>query len=143
VPDNKLDLFAFAAVLLSIAAGWVPVPPPWNLVAAGTLVVAAIGCFAYPRVRRRSPQVRDTWLREAAFYIVHGRWLGEDERALGEDGQISQASNVLTEMRQLARDGVLTVWGKASPPSAYEPIPQEYWTNHQIAFLSTMRDERS
>ena len=79
--------------------------------------------------------------RSRLFYIVHGRWLAENEKALSEDGQISEAGNVLTEMRQLARDDALSIWGKASPPSTYDLIPSEYWANHQIDFLSIMRDE--
>jgi hypothetical protein len=48
---------------------------------------------------------------------------------------------VLAEMRQLARDGALSIWGKVSPPSTYDLIPPEYWANHQIDFVSIMRDE--
>ncbi len=81
--------------------------------------------FARPRIRSRSipALARDTWLRDAVVYVVHGRWLAENEQHLGEDGQITEASNVLSEMRQLARDGGLSIWGKPSPPSTYEHIP--------------------
>ena len=141
--ENKWNLYAAALALLGIAAGWVPAPAPWNYVGAFLLVAAAFACFAWPHVRSKSsaPLARDTWLREAAFFIVHGHWLGEDERALGEDGQLTAASNVLAEMRQLARDGALSIWGKTSPASTYEIVPGEYWANHQIDFLSIMRDE--
>jgi hypothetical protein len=141
--ENKWNLYGVALGLLGIAAGWVPVPAPLNYLGASLLVAGAIACFAWPHVRSRSaaPTVRDTWLQQAVFYIVHGRWLAENEKALTEDGQITEASSALAEMRQLARDGALSIWGKVSPPSTYGLIPPEYWANHQIDFVSIMRDE--
>jgi hypothetical protein len=83
---------------------------------------------------------RDTPLRQAVFYAVHGRWLAEHEHALSEDGQGDKAVEIITEIRQFARDNIVTVWGKKWNNSTWDPIPADYWSSHQIDVLSLFRN---
>jgi len=82
----------------------------------------------------------DAWLQEAVFYCVHGRWLGEHERALGAKGQLDQAADLLPEIRQLARNGELKIWGKVWENSTWDPIPADYWAHHDVDAIELMRE---
>ncbi len=78
---------------------------------------------------------RDTWITEAIFYAVHGRWLGADEQALNRDGDTDRALDVVKEMRQKAADGEFRIWGRASSSHAYQAVPSEFWITHSIDFI--------
>jgi hypothetical protein len=141
--QHRWNWYGAALAIGGIAVPLVPVLEPWNYIIAGILFIAAIACVVWPHVvSRRNRVERDVWLREAVFFAVHGRWLGENERALGEKGQTDRACDVADEMRQYARDGRLTVWGKEWRASTFDPIPQDYWVAHQIAFLSLLRERQ-
>lgn len=85
---------------------------------------------------------RDTWLQDAILYAVHGRWLGEEDDAYGEEGQISEAGRVIRKMRELAGDDRLIIWGKLAPTRLHEKIPPEYWIDYQIDMLHALAGER-
>jgi hypothetical protein len=82
----------------------------------------------------------DAWLQEAVFYIVHGRWLGEHEQALNQPGQLDKAADLLGEIRQLARNGELMIWGKIWENSTWDPIPTDYWAHHDVDAIELMRE---
>lgn len=89
---------------------------------------------------RLAPASRDVSLPEALAYAATGRW-GErfiDTCTKGEDWQ---GGDVWQEARQKARDNAITIWGKPSPNSTYEPIPATFWTMHQPEWFSLLRGE--
>lgn len=120
-----------------------PMPDFWKWFFGAVLLVMAVACFIRPHWSRKRNQGGDVWLREAVFYAVRGRWLSETEPAFTEDGQFERSSDIVQGMRQLARDGRMTIWGKIWENSTFDPIPSEYWVIHRISLLSILNDQPS
>ena len=78
----------------------------------------------------------DTWVRDAIFYAVHGRWMGEFEETLNRDVDIDKARLVLRQMRCYARDGHIKIWGRKSEEGGHRRIKTEYWEDHSIDHFS-------
>jgi hypothetical protein len=133
VPLTVASVFMPTAPLQAVAA----------VVGVAGMIVAAYRIWKKERdeVIRRRPVVnydRDTPLREAVFFIVHGRWLGETETALEGTGQTTQAINILGRMRELAGDGKLQIWGTLNKWRLHELVDKSFWIDHQIDFLTTL-----
>ena len=61
-----------------------------------------------------------------------------EEEALKEAGTADKAAANLQQLRQLARDGELTVWGKRWNNGTLDPIKPDYWSHHQVEFLEML-----
>lgn len=119
-------------------AEWIIVPTPLAFLILLILLLWC-GALTYHELRMKYPDFhfeRNGWLQDAVFYAVHGRWLGQNERALDQEGQFEKAAKILSEMRDLARDGKFKVWGKEGSSFAYDLIEPDYWRNYQIDTLA-------
>lgn len=81
---------------------------------------------------------RDVGLAEALAYAMTGRWGVSFLDALSED--LSNAAPV-SQARQLAFDGIITIWGRRTARGVYEEIPRDYWSSYQPEWFSLMRGE--
>ena len=89
----------------------------------------------------RAPKPRpDVWLRDAVFYCVLRKWLGDGEQLELKGAQHQQAADYLKEIRQLARNGDLIIWGKRWENSTHDPLPADYWAHHEVEYLELHRD---
>jgi len=76
---------------------------------------------------------RDVWLLNAVHYIAFGSWefteinLNEANWTAGHDAQM--------EIKQMAFDGRLPVWGIIGSGELFKPIPKEYWEHHYLKGL--------
>ena len=104
---------------------------------AGVSATAAVGQLA---PRSQQPFERDTSLGNALAYVVTGNF---DRKAVweNESGAISAMGDALKQFEQYARDGKLHVWGKLDNWSVHDPIPAEYWSNHNVKFLDLFLEE--
>jgi hypothetical protein len=87
-----------------------------------------------------TPVHRDVWLYDAICRIFLGRW----EKIPIKDGQLDLSANgfeaihdLIEQVRQLAFDGRLPIWGKTQGYSAlWEKSPPAFWKDNQIHYLS-------
>lgn len=87
---------------------------------------------------------RDVSLRGAIDRMATGDWVRPRDLSLFKpehDGGEAAIIIALRDIRQLARDGDLPVWGKIARYRSYEPIPTEYWGDGQIDIFSYLRGE--
>lgn len=101
----------------------------------------------------------DTWLQDGIFYLMHSRWPVGRETAVDDSmtiesvqthiksikhtGAWATAETALLKMRQSAKDGALTVWGKPMRASMtilgkvdekilWDRIDPEHWQQRHI-----------
>jgi hypothetical protein len=82
----------------------------------------------------------DIWLQDAVWYVIHGRWLGDNEQAINNETEMKKASEIAQEMRELAGQGKYLIWGKNHPARLHQRIPKEFWVDNQIDFLRLAGD---
>ena len=82
----------------------------------------------------------DIWFQDAVWYVVHGRWLGDDEQALNNETEMKKVSEIAQKMRELAGQGKYLIWGKNDPARLHQRIPNEFWVDNQIDFLRLAGD---
>jgi hypothetical protein len=75
---------------------------------------------------------------------MHRRWPGEVDvaRMFDTEGELTRANAVLAEMRQMALDGKMLVWGKPTrthmtlggdtSSGVYHNVPSSHWTDHIV-----------
>ena len=71
--------------------------------------------------------------------------IGSDDQ--GKPGASTLVGEALRSIREKARLGVVSVWGRMSADSdalhqPLEPIPADYWTDAQIDFVKYLRNQR-
>jgi len=81
--------------------------------------------------------VRDKPVGEALAYVLIGRW-GERFMTAVEQG-LARSNDVSQQMRQLAHDGRLRVWGRRTESGIHELIPPDYWIDHQFEWFDLLR----
>ena len=111
-----------------------PAPIPTWLASA----TSSQASFAPPADTKPRP---DVWLRDATFYCVHRRWLGDLEEGFTADTQYEEAAGLLKEIRQLARNGDITIWGKRWNNSTFDPIDPDYWEHHEVEYMELFKDK--
>ena len=83
-------------------------------------------------VSPRSHEPRNVSLIDAIWRIHLCRW--NDRVDCGDDPDAWKPFYKITEeIRQLALDGKLPVWGSKGPGTPFEPVPLAFWRTHQIA----------
>lgn len=87
---------------------------------------------------QRTAVKRDAWLTEAVRYVAYGHW---DTAAAWDDG-ISAKLRAAQDIRQRARDGKLTIWGRDWPNSGiFNPIEADYWAHYTFDQEEVLKDE--
>lgn len=104
---------------------------------------------------------RDTWFQEAVFYLAKGRWPAKDERifrkhgdtesvseyaaAFAQNPDYGQVTKALSDLRQAASDGHITVWAspnaravldvslRAANSVVYEQVDRLHWRSYEVA----------
>jgi hypothetical protein len=133
---------------LDLWGSWSMLSPHINPAIASWLLFLAFGAsgiwvgYAWrPEFRRwlgQEPIRRDTSLRNAVCYAVHGKWPEPKQfPPLTTTGLPQRVSDVLARLRQLAFDGRVTLWGRETlnDLTVMEEIPAEFWREHQIDLL--------
>lgn len=113
----------------------------WLAIAVSSLTAAAWYWLHMDRISRsdeaKPPQAevvkRDLWLSDAIKWAVTGIWDLDDWPAGDE------VLAVAKEVRQLASDGDLTIWGKRADGDVWEFVPADYWKYCQVEWLSFIR----
>lgn len=86
------------------------------------------------RPKRQEKIERDTWLRDALFYIVLRRWEDEPD-VLNETEHLNALFEAATDVCQKAVDGDLSIWGRTGFSGPFLKIPGEYWQYFNINAL--------
>jgi hypothetical protein len=105
--------------------------------ASALLVAAAVVAWRGEResessaVSPFSHAPRNVALIDAIWRIHLGRW---DKRVScdNEDHAEQDFFKITDEIRQLALDGKLPIWGRKKPGAPFEPIPLGFWKTHEI-----------
>jgi hypothetical protein len=76
---------------------------------------------------------------------VISRIIGSDDQS--KPGASTLVGEALPSIREKARLGMISVWGRISTGDVasiqpLEPIPQDFWTNARIDFVKYLRDQR-
>lgn len=82
-----------------------------------------------------SPPERDVWLLDAIWRAHLGVWEKPNEvaREAYDEGFWNRLGVLIHEdIRQLAFDGKLPIWGKLNSTSLWTKIPNEFWDNHGV-----------
>lgn len=80
---------------------------------------------------------RDVGLAEALAYAEFREW-GRSFIDAASAAQ-NEANENLVRFRQLAFDGEISVWGKASEGGVYEPIPSSHWQEYDVEWFDLLR----
>jgi hypothetical protein len=75
---------------------------------------------------------RDLLLSEALWRVCNGNWNGRLELVGDDDKKTAKLWNSATAIRQLAFNGALPIWARRPRSNLYEPVPREFWRNHDI-----------
>ena len=86
--------------------------------------------------RKREPK-RDIGLAEALAYAELKEWGRSFFEAASSEKNV--ANEHLSRFRQLAHDGLLTVWGKRSENGVFQIIPKEHWLDHNLEWFDLLR----
>jgi hypothetical protein len=81
--------------------------------------------------------VRDVGLAEALAYAELGQWGKSFFDAAS--AAMNEANEQLERFRQLAHDGVLTVWGKRTENGVFQLIPKDHWIDHHVEWFDLLR----
>ena len=84
---------------------------------------------------------RDTWLQDAIFFAVYGRWIGTNEPGIDTDEKLVRASKTIVAMRELGESGKLIVWGKTEAGRLHDRIDNDFWKDHQVEITSIFDDD--
>lgn len=115
-------------------------PLPVNPMVRSADLPSILAYYEEPAAPREPLKVRrDARLSEALMYVVKGAW-GLEPMSDG-GGALGALADAVRDFRQLALDGVLTVWGRTSPHDVWVPIQPKYWRDHEVHFLDLMRAE--
>jgi len=82
----------------------------------------------------------DVWLRDAVYYCVLREWVGDGGQVALKGAQHQEAADYLKEIRQLARNGDIIIWGKRWENSTYDPLLADYWARYEVEYLELHRD---
>jgi hypothetical protein len=106
--------------------------------------------FLFPEERRGRASTlpppaieRDVWLLDAIGRAFLGRWERITVEMFG-DGVGQESANrlgdlVLNQMRQLAYDGKIRIWGKRFSTDVWREIPPTFWADHQLDWFGFLK----
>ena len=89
----------------------------------------------------RAPIIeRDTWLYDAIARALLGKWgdisVSDGQFDLTKSDWARLGNLVNVQVRQLALDGALPIWGRDLQSDPYRAIPKEYWETHNLDWFS-------
>ena len=137
----------FAAIevaLIDLGPDWFKQQPVWAYVLVLLLFALLWWVEVGDRQTANADTTRDTWFKHAVFFIMHRRWPAdaEVESMFDTEGELTRANGVLAEMRQMALDGKMLVWGKPTrthmtmggdtSSGVYHNVPPSHWTDHIV-----------
>jgi hypothetical protein len=144
------DLFA-AGGLLTSAIGAVSdllgktfILPSWVWWALGViLLVVTASRLQWDLQKEKDKNRKPTPQIPLSQVIVH--MIGTDDQS--KPGASTSVGKALPSIREKARLGMISVWGRMSTGGdallqPLEPIPQDHWTNAQIDFVNYLRNQR-
>ncbi|SNT49710.1 protein of unknown function [Tardiphaga sp. OK246] len=87
---------------------------------------------------------RDVWLADAIARAFRGEWKRVNVDLTGPGIGVGESQRlydlVTNDIRQLAYDGKLPVWGKRHNSDLWEPIDREFWKDNQVNYMSIIED---
>jgi hypothetical protein len=107
----------------------------------GRVIEAATRTAIRKAADKQARAQRDVWLYDAICRIYLGRWdrLGLRQGGTAIDADSGQVLHdlVTQHVRQLAFEGRIPIWGKASGRQPlWELAPVEFWQHHQVDYQS-------
>jgi len=78
----------------------------------------------------------DTWVQDAILFAINRVWPQENDQL--KEGQASLASDALQRMRELAGKGKFIIWGRETKLHLPIKIPQTFWVDNQVHYLSAI-----
>jgi hypothetical protein len=85
---------------------------------------------------------RDVSLFDAIWYLHLGKWEKPpiEEYSNAGPAYLDKLAEIIhKEIRQLAYEGKLTVWGKISENDIWQVVPQEHWKDNRLDWFSFLR----
>ena len=92
----------------------------------------------YEFLTRKHEPTRDTKMSDAFAFLCTGQW-GERFFDVVTSGRCPDG--IASNVRQLAFDGHITVWGKPPSNNIFVPIPKGYWETHSIEWFDLLKDK--
>ena len=92
----------------------------------------------YEFLTRKHEPTRDTKMSDAFAFLCTGQW-GERFVDVVTSGRCPDG--IASNVRQLAFDGHITVWGKPPSNNIFVPIPKGYWETHSIEWFDLLKDK--
>jgi hypothetical protein len=108
---------------------------------------AEMGIKAEPEPRREVAATtidprwsRDLLLSEALWRVYNGDWSGRIDLSQEhyQDAKVLKLWDAAVALRQHAFDGTLPIWARRQKSTLYEPVPNEFWSNHEIEVSTTI-----
>jgi hypothetical protein len=107
------------------------------------VLIAGFGMLAWPRVVKDSPReaARDVLLVDAIGRAFCGKWERVDWNTpgLGQAESDRLGELVMHQVRQLAYEGKLPLWGKKFATDIWRPIPPEFWKDHTLDWFGFLK----
>jgi hypothetical protein len=154
LPERWADRAPKMRDILAETSGWLPWWG-WVLILMGILIVAlfeyavwrthqhkriVVGAEIKPRQKSEAaipidPRwSRDLPLLEALWRVYNGNWNGRVDLSQEhyQDAKVLKLWDAASSIRQHAFDGTLPIWARRQNSKLYEPVPTEFWRNHDI-----------
>jgi hypothetical protein len=144
------DVFAAAGVLVSAIGilsdllGKTFILPSWVWWAVGVILLfVAASRLQWDLQKEKEKNQKPT--PQMPLSEVISRIIGSDDQS--KPGASTLVGEALPSIREKARLGMISVWGRISTGDVasiqpLEPIPQDFWTNARIDFVKYLRDQR-
>jgi hypothetical protein len=137
------DYLAWGGFVTSVAGMWsswsgspVLAIPYWGWWALAVVLLFVALCRSYWEREKNKRPLPDTTLSDAVQGLSGVTWTEDD-------GGLVKLGNALAALRENARLGTLSVWGRRyNIHSPLEPIPAEYWTDHHLDLPEYLKNER-
>jgi hypothetical protein len=144
------DVFAAAGVLVSAIGilsdllGKTFILPSWVWWALGVILLFVTASRLQWDLEKEKEKNRKPTPQMPLSEVV-SRIIGTEDQT--KPGASTLVGTALPSIREKARLGVISVWGRMSTGGdaslqPLEPIPQDYWTNAQIDFVKYLRNQR-
>jgi hypothetical protein len=144
------DLFAAGGVLVSAIGalsdlfGKTLILPSWVWWAVGVILLFVTASRLQWDLQKEKDKNRIPTPQMPLTQVIN-RIIGTDDQS--KPGASTLVGRALPSIREKARLGMISVWGRMSTGGdaslqPLEPIPQDHWTNAQIDFVNYLRNQR-
>lgn len=80
----------------------------------------------------------DVWLLDAVHFVVHRNWESQYVQ-LGDTERLNKLFHAQKEIRQLATDGDLPIWGMNNFDGPLVLIEPDYWQRYNFEFMGSLQ----